>query len=82
MATQATIMAAPDPTTIGMLLTAITGLGSAIGVLWRQVTKHFATIEAKLKDCEEDRNDLWKTLAKQSGESLEDLRKTSTRNDR
>lgn len=78
---ETTIMTAPDPTTIGMLLTAITGLGSAIGVLWRQVTRHLATIEEKLKDCEDDRTELWKTLAKQSGESLEDLRRTSTRND-
>jgi hypothetical protein len=75
-------MTTPDPTTIGMLLTAITGLGSAIGVLWRQVTKHFVFIEAKLKDCEDDRLELWKQLAKQSGQNLDELRKTSTRNDK
>ena len=73
-------MTSPDPTTIGMLLAAITGLGSAIGVLWRQVTRHFGNIEAKLKDCEDDRLELWKQLAKQAGRNVDDLRKTSTRN--
>jgi len=72
-------MASPDPTTIGMLLAAITGLGSAIGVLWRQVTKHFVFIELKLKDCEDDRLELWKQLAKQAGQNVDDIRKTNTR---
>tara|TARA_E500000305_G_C3867860_1_gene163713 strand:+ start:381 stop:608 length:228 start_codon:yes stop_codon:yes gene_type:complete len=75
-------MTSPDPTTIGMLLAAITGLGSAIGVLWRQVTKHFVFIEAKLKDCEDDRLELWKYIAKQSGQNVDDLRKTNTRNEK
>lgn len=81
-------MSTPDPTTIGMLLTAITGLGTAIGVLWRQVTKHFLLIEAKLSECERDRDrlhedqtNLWRQLAKQAGQPVDDLRKTSTRNE-
>tara|TARA_R110000824_G_C15171952_1_gene672987 strand:- start:488 stop:763 length:276 start_codon:yes stop_codon:yes gene_type:complete len=87
------IMSVPDPTTIGLLITAVTGCASAIGVLWKQVMKHIVTIEGKLKDCEDDRNDLWKELAKQAGcnvddmrpknyGSSEDQRKTSTRNER
>lgn len=73
-------MTTPDPTTVGMLLTAIAGLGSAIGVLWRQVTRHLVTIESKLKDCEDDRLELWKEMAKQAGQNVDDLRKTSTKN--
>lgn len=69
------IMTTPDPTTIGMLLTAITGLGSAIGVLWRQVTRHLQVIEGKLSDCESDRLALWRQLAKQAGTDVEDLKK-------
>ena len=68
------IMTTPDPTTIGMLLTAITGLGSAIGVLWRQVTRHLQVIESKLSDCESDRLALWRQLARQAGTDIEDLK--------
>ena len=86
-------MSVPDPTTIGLLITAVTGCASAIGVLWKQVMKHLVTIESKLKDCEDDRTELWKQLAKQAGRDVEDMRpktygsnedqrKTSTRNDR
>ena len=71
-----------DPTTIGMLLTAMTSLATAIGVLWRQVTRHFAMIEEKLTDCEDDRMDLWKELAKQAGQPVDHLRKSITRNER
>ncbi len=67
-------MTTPDPTTIGMLLTAITGLGSAIGVLWRQVTRHLNVIEGKLSDCESDRLALWRQLAKQAGTDIEELK--------
>ena len=41
-------MSAPDPTTIGMLVSAIGGMGGVIGILWKQVQGHFADIERKL----------------------------------
>ena len=65
----------PDPTTLGVLVTALTGMGTAIGVLWRQIQKHLATIEEKLKDCETDRVELWKQLAKQAGTDVKALKK-------
>jgi hypothetical protein len=78
---------------MGILITAVTGCASAIGVLWKQVMKHLVTIESKLKDCEDDRKELWKQLAKQAGRDVEDMRpknygmnedqrKTNTRNER
>jgi len=74
-------MSAPDPTTIGMLVTAVGGMGGVIGILWRQVQGHFADIEAKLNlaekrylDCEEDRLHIWQKLAEQAGKDIDDLK--------
>ncbi len=68
-------MTTPDPTTLGVLATALTAMGTAVGVLWRQIQKHLGTIEAKLKDCETDRVELWKQLAKQAGTDVKALKK-------
>lgn len=63
-------MSAPDPTTLGVLVTAITGLSGAIGVLWRQTMKHLAVTETRLEqaerkadECNDDRIEIWKALA-------------------
>jgi len=74
-------MAAPDPTTIGMFVSAIGGLSGVIGILWKQVKSHFADIEKKLDlseqrylDCEQDRLRIWQRLAEQSGKDVQDLK--------
>ena len=68
-------MSTPDPTTLGVLVTALTGMSGAITVLWRQTMKHLAVTEARVERaekqaqaCEEDRLEIWKALAKQSDE--------------
>ena len=74
-------MSAPDPTTIGLLVSAIGGMGGVIGILWKQVQGHFADIERKLDlseqrylDCEQDRLRIWQKLAEQSGKDVQDLK--------
>jgi hypothetical protein len=69
-------MSTPDPTTLGVLVTALTGMSGAITVLWRQTMKHLAVTEARVERaekqaqaCEEDRLEIWKALAKQTNES-------------
>jgi len=66
-------MTTPDPTTLGLLATAITGMSGAITVLWRQTMKHLGVTEARLEraerlaeDCQQDRLMIWKALAEQS----------------
>lgn len=68
-------MSTPDPTTLGVLVTALTGMSGAITVLWRQTMKHLAVTEARVERaekqaqaCEEDRLEIWKALAKQIDE--------------
>ena len=63
-------MSVPDPTTLGVLVTEITGMSGAIGVLWRQTMKHLAVTEARLEEaerkadvCNDDRLEIWKALA-------------------
>jgi hypothetical protein len=63
-------MSTPDPTTLGLLVTAITGMSGAIGVLWRQTMKHLSVTEARLEqaelkadECNNDRIEIWKALA-------------------
>jgi len=66
-------MSTPDPTTLGVLVTALTGMSGAITVLWRQTMKHLSVTEERVeraeeqaKRCEEDRLEIWKALAKQT----------------
>ena len=74
-------MSSPDPTTIGLLVSAIGGMTTVIGILWKQVQGHFADIEKKLDlseqrylDCEQDRLRIWQKLAEQSGKDVQDLK--------
>lgn len=74
-------MTTPDPTTLTVLTAAITGMTTAIGVLWKQVTGHLVKIETKLDttekrlvDCESDRLAIWRRLAEQSGKEVEELK--------
>lgn len=66
-------MSTPDPTTLGVLVTALTGMSGAITVLWRQTMKHLSVTESRLEraeklaeDCQQDRLEIWKALAEQS----------------
>lgn len=74
-------MTTPDPTTLGVLATALTAMGGAVGVLWRQIMKHLGLIERKLKDCEDDRIALWRQLAQQAGTNVDELKKQGTERD-
>lgn len=67
-------MTSPDPTTLAMLGTAITGLTSAVGVLWKTVMTHVRGIEEKLSECEKDRTELWMAMAEQTGKDVSELR--------
>ena len=74
-------MTTPDPTTISVLAATITGMTTAIGVLWRQVTGHLKLIEEKLgsaekslAECESDRLAIWRRLAEQAGKEVEELK--------
>ena len=69
-------MSTPDPTTLGVLVTALTGMSGAITVLWRQTMKHLSVTESRLEraeklaeDCQTDRLEIWKALAEQSKQS-------------
>ena len=74
-------MTTPDPTTLSVLMAAITGMTGAIGVLWKQVTSHLTKIETKLDttekrliDCESDRLAIWRKIAEQTGKEVEELK--------
>tara|TARA_Y100000389_G_scaffold48812_1_gene44347 strand:- start:9433 stop:9669 length:237 start_codon:yes stop_codon:yes gene_type:complete len=63
-------MSVPDPTTLGLLATAVTGMSGAITVMWRQTMKHLSVTEARLEEaerkadvCNDDRLEIWKALA-------------------
>ena len=68
-------MTTPDPTTLGLLATTITGLSTANGVLWRNTMKHIEKVEQKLDECEEDRKDLWMVIANQCGKDVSELKR-------
>lgn len=51
-----------DPTMFSVLATGISVLAGSVAYLWKQQTNHFAKVEEKLTDCEEDREDLWRAL--------------------
>ena len=64
-----------DPSIIAMLLAGMATLGTVIGVLWKSTTNHFELMRVKLDDCETDRAELWKVIAKQAGCKVEELKK-------
>lgn len=67
-------MTVPDPTTLTILGGAVTGMTTAIGVLWKTVMSHLHKIEDKLQECEDDRKELWMVIAKQSDKDVEELK--------
>lgn len=60
------VIASSDPTMFTVLATGISTLAGCVAYLWKQQTAHFATVEKKLSDCEEDREDLWKAMIAQN----------------
>jgi hypothetical protein len=68
------MIANTDVTQVGMLIGAVGALSTVIGVLWKQMISHFKQVEAKLKDCEDDRQHLWEVLADQAQRPVEEIR--------
>ena len=50
-----------------MLIAAVTGLAGCIAWLYKQQIDNHKSICEKLSDCEGDREDLWKEIAKLNG---------------
>lgn len=53
-----------------VLATGISTLAGCVAYLWKQQVNHFARVEEKLTDCEEDREDLWKALIAQNPSAI------------
>jgi len=68
------LLANVDPTTITILGGVVTGLSTAIGVLWKHISANIARLEALLLDCQADRERLWGQLAKQCGKDVSELK--------
>ena len=49
---------------VQMLIAAVTGLTGCVGFLWKQQADTHKSVMEKLTDCEGDREDLWKEIAK------------------
>jgi hypothetical protein len=54
---------------------AFAALSSAIAVQWKTTMSHLARVETKLDECESDRFDLWRVLAKQAGKDIDEIKK-------
>ena len=67
-------MTAPDPTTITILGSTIAALSTAIGVQWKTTMSHMDRLEEKLNECEDDRTQLWQTIATQCGKDVSELK--------
>ena len=70
-----------EATQIGMLVAAVSVLSTVITVLWRQSVATNARVNGELRetrkllnDCTDDRVLIWKTLAKQFGCPVEQLK--------
>lgn len=70
-----------EATQIGMLVAAVSVLSTVITVLWRQSVSNNARVNGELgetrkmlNDCTDDRVLIWKTLAKQFGCPVEQLK--------
>jgi len=48
-----------DPTVSGLLIAAVTALGSVVAFLWKQIADNHKSALASKKDCEQDRERLW-----------------------
>ena len=64
-----------DPTTLKILGGLIAGLSSAIGIQWKTTMSHLKRVEDKLDECEDDRAQLWQTIATQCGKDVSELKK-------
>jgi hypothetical protein len=51
-----------DPTVNGLLIAAITTLGSVVAFLWKQLSDHYKELRSDRDECVEDRQRLWKAL--------------------
>jgi hypothetical protein len=68
------LLANVDPTTITILGGVVTGLSTAIGVLWKHISANIERLEGLLLDCQDDRERLWGQLAKQCGKDVSELK--------
>lgn len=75
------MIAAIELSQVQMLFVACSIMGTAIGVLYRQMVVHFHAVDKKLArteellaDCQDDRLAIWKLLAKQQGVEVEAIR--------
>jgi hypothetical protein len=75
-----------DPTTVGMLVTAITSMGTAVAYLHNRLLAQMSSVNEEwksqmeevkdaLQDCQADREQLFLILAKQAGTEVSELRK-------
>lgn len=70
-------MTTPDPTVLSLVGVAMSGMATAIGVLFRNIQTHIKRIESKLDECEKDRLKILSQLA-QIANSKENSDKDST----
>ena len=49
------MMTTPDPTVLSLFGVAMSGMSTAIGVLFRNIQTHIKRSESKLDECERDR---------------------------
>ena len=63
-----------DPTTLKILGSTIAALSTAIGVQWKTTMSHLRRVEDKLDECEDDRAQLWQTIATQCGKDVSELK--------
>jgi hypothetical protein len=75
-----------DPTTTGMLIAAVTSMGTAVTYLHKSLVRQMSEVndqwrsqmeEVKkaLIDCQLDREAMWALLARQAGTDVDSLRK-------
>ena len=59
---------AVDNSILGVLVAGIGSLTTAISILWKRVNAFHKHTVKKLDECEEDREKLWKQIAKINGD--------------
>lgn len=75
-----------DPTMVGMLITAVTSMGSAVAYLHNRLLNQMSSVNEEWKsqmqevkealvDCQKDREQLFLILAKQAGTEVSELKK-------
>jgi hypothetical protein len=68
-------MTTPDPTTFTVIGSTIAAMTTAIAVQWKTTMSHLKRVEDKLDECEDDRAQLWQTIASQCGKDVSELKK-------